>query len=92
MFVVSSDNIHELTDVVCYIKFCKDTIIPTKEVMVHPNNKPLVFSDFKRLIYQRKAASNRGDETKVKELVRAEIKQKSIIKIRLRQSSGQAAG
>lgn len=43
VFLDSSDDINELTDVVCsYITFCKEPAIPTKEVKVFPNNKPWV--------------------------------------------------
>ena len=52
-----SDDIHELTDVVCsYIKFFKDTVIPSMEVKVYPNNKPQVSSELKNVISQRNAA------------------------------------
>lgn len=51
----SSDNIDELTDVVCsYISFCEDTVIPIKMVKVFPNNKPWSSSALKTLILKRK--------------------------------------
>lgn len=74
VFTESSDNIDELTDVVCsYISFCRDNVIPTKVVKIFPNNKPAL----KGLICKRKNAFNEGNVTEVKEIkkeIRSEIK------------------
>ncbi len=57
----SSDNIDELTDVVCsYISF-------SKVVKIFPNNKPWVSSALKGLIHKRKTAFEEGYYTEVKE-------------------------
>ena len=76
--MLTPDDINELTDVVCsYIIFCTDSVIPTKEVRIFPNNKTWVSKDLKSLLSQRRAGFNRGDIAKLRELrkeVRAEIK------------------
>lgn len=78
VFTDSSDNIDELTDVVCsYTPFCRDNVIPIKVVKVFPNNKPWASSALKGLILKRKKAFMEGNVTEVKEIkkeIRSEIK------------------
>lgn len=37
------DDLNEWTDVTCsYIAFCRDMIVPCKQVKIYPNNKPWI--------------------------------------------------
>ena len=78
MFQNSSSNIDELTDVVSsYIRFCTDSVIPSKEITIFPNTKPWISKDIKNLLLKKKYAFNHGDtllERESKKEVRAEIK------------------
>lgn len=63
VFLEPSDNINKLTDTKCsYIAFCKDSVIPTKQVKVFPNNKELR----NRFIKGNLLLPNRDDVTKVR--------------------------
>ncbi len=51
VFQDASENIDELTEVVCgYVSFCTDMIIPKKTVIDFPNNKPWLSSHTKVLL------------------------------------------
>ena len=54
----SCDNVDMATDVISsYISFCEETIIPTKEVKIFPNNKPYYISkSLKHTINEKKIA------------------------------------
>ena len=56
-----------------YIKFCSDTIIPTKQVKIYPNNKPWITKDLKSLLNKKKAILATKDKHKLRE-VQTEIK------------------
>ena len=44
-----------------YINFCSDMIVPTKEVIMYPNNKPWINSENKALLNEKKKAFANGD-------------------------------
>lgn len=55
VFIDNTSSLDELTDTVTeYIKFCKDTVVPTKKVKVYPNNKPWISKDIKQIINRKK--------------------------------------
>ena len=55
VFIDSCHDMSELTDTVSeYINFCKECIIPTKEVKVYANNKPWITSNVKDVINRKK--------------------------------------
>lgn len=78
VFQDSCSDINELTDVVCsYISFCKDFVLPTREVKLYPNNKQWISKDIKELLVKRKTVFNKGDanaERAVRKEIRTEIK------------------
>jgi hypothetical protein len=47
----------------CYIKFCTDMVIPTKNVIIYPNNKPWLTREVKLVINKKKhsLSSDRAD-------------------------------
>ena len=50
-----------LTDTITsYIIFCEDSIIPTKEVRIYPNNKPWIGQDWKQCLNEKKLHFCRG--------------------------------
>ncbi|XP_036073176.1 uncharacterized protein LOC118600210 [Oryzias melastigma] len=56
------DDINSMTDYITdYIKFCEDTIMPSKTVSCYPNNKPWITSDLKALLNEKKRAYRYGD-------------------------------
>lgn len=44
-----------------YLTFCVDTIIPSKQVKLYPNNKRWVTKDMKHCLNNKKAAFLQGD-------------------------------
>ena len=67
LFLDSSDNIHEATDVISeYVKFCQNMIIPQKTVKVYPNNKPWVTKALKKTLNEKKHAFRTRNETEKK--------------------------
>ncbi len=53
-FFDATDDIDELSDAVSsYISFCVDSIIPTKNVVIFPNNKPWVTKELKSTINRK---------------------------------------
>jgi len=61
----------EVTDVItCYINFCIDSIIPTKNITIYPNNKPWITKELKHLLNAKKRAFCSGDRMKSKEVQR----------------------
>lgn len=59
------------------ISFCKDSVLPNREVKVYPNNKQWISKDIKELLIKRKTVFNEGDvnaEKAVRKEIRAEIK------------------
>ena len=57
MFYNACSDLNELVDVVSsYITFCVDSVIPTKEITVYPNNKPWVTKKLKGLLNKKKCA------------------------------------
>ena len=77
VLIEAAASLDELTDAVCsYITFCVDSVIPSKDVIIYPNNKPWVSKALKALFHKRKLAFQRGDMDTVKEVrkeVRAEL-------------------
>ena len=61
-----------------YIKFCEDTIIPTKTIKMFPNNKPWVTSELKQLLNQREHLFKSGGSSEEKNVVQENIKHKII--------------
>ena len=62
MFLDSSDNIHDATDVISdYITFCEDTIIPKKTVKFYPN-KPWVSKSFEKIPLNEKEIAFRAKD------------------------------
>ena len=49
---------HCITD---YIRFCEESIVPTKKVRCFPNNKPWINGDIKALLNRKKRAFMAGD-------------------------------
>ncbi len=55
------DDLDELTDVICsYAAFCRDMIIPCKQVRIYPNNKPWVNKSVKACIQKKRHAFKQG--------------------------------
>jgi hypothetical protein len=55
IFDVTTTNINEYTNVITdYIKFCEETIIPTKEIKIYPNNRPWVTNDLIHAVRKRR--------------------------------------
>lgn len=58
-----------LTDVVTsYISYCDDTVTPTEQITLHPNNKQLITKDMNYCLVQKKRAFSQGDKLRVREL------------------------
>lgn len=78
MFKDSALDIDKLTVSVCsYISFCKDTVIPKRQVKVYPNNKPCVTKALKNVLERKYGAFLKGDEAEKREArreLRAQIK------------------
>lgn len=54
-------DLDELADVTCSCAaFCKDMIMPCKQVKTHPNNKPEVNNSVKSCIQKKKADFSAG--------------------------------
>ena len=69
--VLMSQNPTIDEQVICisdYIKFCSDTIIPTKQVKIYPNNKPWITKDLKSLLNKKKAILATKDKHKLREV------------------------
>ena len=70
-------NFNELIEVVTsYILFCEDTVTPTKQITLHPNNKKWVTKESKICLNNKKMAFLQGDRLRVWELVK-EFKRKA---------------
>ena len=55
VFYDTCENLNELVDVISsYISFCVDSVIPTKQITVFPNNKPWVTKDLKAVLNKKK--------------------------------------
>ena len=64
-------DIDQITDVITsYIKFCVDSIIPTKTIKVYPNNKPWVTKEMKTYLNLKKIAYQQRDIQKLKDAQR----------------------
>ncbi len=58
----SCENTDELCDMVSsYISFCVNSTIPSKKVVVYPNNKPWVTKELKTVIIKKKRTFFTGD-------------------------------
>lgn len=94
-FYDAGEDIHELCDAVSsYITFCVDSIVPSKKVVIFPNNKPWVSKDLKSVINKKKMIYCTGNQMERKEVsreVRGEIRKAKLKykdKIEARYSSG----
>ncbi|XP_030272344.1 uncharacterized protein LOC115581424 [Sparus aurata] len=90
-FYDSCENIDVLGDTVSsYISFCVNSIIPSKKVVVYPNNKPWVTKELKTVINKKKRTFFTGDllEKKAlsrevrKEIAKAKVNYKNKIEMR----------
>ena len=73
----SNSDLNQVTDsVTSYLTFCADSVIPSKQVRLYPNNKPWVTKDLKICLNKTKLAFLSGDRQKVNELEK-EFRQKS---------------
>ena len=64
------DNVMVITD---YINFCTDLLVPVKNVVCYPNNKPWVTSDLKVLLNKKKQALAIHDKDGLR-LVKSELR------------------
>ncbi len=79
MFMESSNDIDELTDVVTsWIKYCESTVIPEKKFKVYPNSKPWIMKSLKMLLHKKNKAFKEGNilelhnlQKKIKREIRA---------------------
>lgn len=77
------DDINELTDTVsAYISLCVDDVIPTKKVVIYPNNKPWVTKELKSVINKKKKTFYCGDPLE-KKAVSREVKKNKIRKAKI---------
>lgn len=62
IFKESCKDLDEMTDAVCsYVAFCRDMIIPSKQVKIYPNNKPWVNRSIKDSIQKKRHAHKQGN-------------------------------
>lgn len=64
---------HCITD---YIRFCEDTIVPSKKVRCYPNNKPWIKTEIKSLLNGKKRAFMAKDRDELR-AVQKELKEKT---------------
>ncbi|KAK7909723.1 hypothetical protein WMY93_014407 [Mugilogobius chulae] len=58
-----------LTDVITsYIMFCEDSVTPTRDIVIYPNNKKWITKDMKNCLKEKKMAFLQGDKNKEREL------------------------
>jgi hypothetical protein len=95
VFYDACESLDELTDVVSsYISFCVDTVIPTKQTVIFPNNKPWVTKELKSVLNKKKRVFYTGsaeEKKRVNREVRGAIskaKREYKDKIEQRYSSG----
>lgn len=73
-FYDGCDDMNELTDTVSsYITFCVDSVIPSKKVVIFPNNKPWVTKELKSVINKKKRIFYSGNPLE-KKAVSREVK------------------
>ncbi|KAK0141137.1 hypothetical protein N1851_021878 [Merluccius polli] len=61
-FYDGCDYINDISDTISsYITFCVDLVIPTKKVVIYPNNKPWVTKKLKAVINNKKIIFYSGD-------------------------------
>lgn len=81
-FYDGCDDMNDLCDAVSsYINFCVDSIIPSKTVVMYPNNKPWVTKELKAVINKKKKIFYTGDPLEKKAVsreVRNEIRKAKI--------------
>ena len=74
VFYDTCKNLNELVDVISsYISFCVDSVIPTKQITVFPNNKTWVAKDLKAVLNKKKRVFFQGT-TEEKKQVNKEVK------------------
>ncbi|KAK0135139.1 putative RNA-directed DNA polymerase from transposon X-element [Merluccius polli] len=65
------EDIDSVTDCITeYIRFCEDTVVPTRSVRCFPNNKPWITSDLKALLNKKKRAFRTGDREELRKVQR----------------------
>ncbi len=58
----SDDDIEAYSDTVtCFIRKCKDDVVPTKTIRIYPNQKPWINSDVRSALSARTSAFNSGN-------------------------------
>ena len=63
MFIESSSSVDEATDVISsYIMFCEESVIPSKEIKIYPNNKPWISGSLKKAINEKNRTFKSGDK------------------------------
>ena len=68
------ESLDELTDVVSsYISFCVDTVIPSKQTVIFPNNKPWVTKELKSVLNKKKRVFYIGSAEE-KKIVNREVR------------------
>ncbi|XP_078810597.1 uncharacterized protein LOC144994953 [Oryzias latipes] len=61
------EDIDGMTDCITeYIKFCEESVMPTRTVRCFPNNKPWISCDLKNLLNRKKRAFRSGDREELK--------------------------
>ena len=69
IFYDSTHDLNELVDAITsYISFCVDTIIPTKQITVFPNNKPWVTKELKQILNKKKRVFYQGSAIEKKQI------------------------
>ena len=77
-FFDASKDINELCESVSsYITFSVDSTVPSKKVVIYPNNKPWVTKELKSTINKKKVIYCTGDQFEKKEVSR-EVKGESV--------------
>lgn len=73
-FYDTCNDINEITETMsAYVKYCVDMIIPSKKVVIYPNNKPWVTKELKSVINRKKKTFYLGDLVE-KKAVSREVK------------------
>ena len=78
MFVDSSADINELTDVVTsWSSYCESIVIPDKIIKVYPNSKPWISKSLRSLLQKKRKAFREGNTGELKSLqkeIKREVK------------------
>lgn len=70
MFFDGDSDLDSISDkVTCYINYCVESLIPSKQIKIFPNNKPWVTREVKAAINKKKAFYS-GDKERIKDAQR----------------------